>query len=268
MRYKLLALDLDDTLLNEEYKISQNNIEALQRAAKAGVIITIATGRMFRSALPFARQLAVDVPIITYHGALIKKAVGEEVIWHRPVPLEIAEEITRYAVKKGYHMNLFINDRLYAAEENKYTRYYQSITDVGLKTVGDVSAFLEGEKVPPTKMNILSFDENMEDIVKDITDKFGKRVTVTQSRPHFLEVTHLEATKGKALKHLAEEAGIKREEVAAIGDSLNDVDMLEYAGCGVAVANAREEVKEVAQVITLTNIEDGVAYFIDNYILV
>ncbi len=266
MKYKLLAFDLDDTLLNEEHKISPRNVEMLRRAAGEGLIITIATGRMFRSALPYARQLGINVPLITYHGALIRKADGGETIWHRPVPLEAAIRVAEYALERRYHLNLFIDDVFCIPEENEYTRAYQTLSHVEFKYIGNPVAYLRREKVLPTKINIVAF-EGMDLIMEEMTAAFAHQVTITQARPEFLEITHLEATKGIALRHLAEEAGIKREEVAAIGDSLNDISMLEYAGTGVAVANAREEVKGVAQVITLSNLEDGVAHFIEKYVL-
>ncbi len=265
MKYKLLVFDLDDTLLNEEHKISRRNVETLRRAAGEGLIITIATGRMFRSTLPYARQLGINVPLITYHGALVRKAAGGPDIWHRPVPLDAAVQVAEYAVDHGYHLNLFIDDAFCIPETNEYTRAYQSLSNVEFKIIGNPAEYLRREKTPPTKMNIVSFS-GMEEIMERVAGQFHGRVTVTQARPEFLEITHLEATKGIALRHLAEAEGVHRDEVVAIGDSLNDISMLEYAGTGVAVANAREEVKQVAQVITLSNLEDGVAHFIENHV--
>ncbi len=267
MKYKMLALDLDNTLLNDEHKISQQNIDSLQMAAKAGLIVVIATGRMYRSALPYARQLGIKVPLITYHGALIKTMNDGAEIWHKPVPLDVATEIAFYALERGYHLNVFVDDSLHVAEENDFTRYYQSIADIDLRVVGNIPAYLQQKKTPPTKISIISLVEDMEKIIEDLTNHFAGKVFLTQALPNFLEITHLEATKGRALRHLAEEWGVKREEVAAIGDNLNDMDMLEYAGTGVAVANAREELKKVAQVITLSNTDDGVSYFVEKWIL-
>lgn len=266
MNYKLVAFDLDDTLLDRNNKISARNVETLRKAAAAGLIITIATGRMFRSALPYARQLGINVPLITYHGGLIKKAMDGEVIWHRPIPLEAAIQVAEYAREHGYHLNLFIDDYFCIPEENDYTRAYQSLSGVETKVIGDAANYLRKEKTLPTKMNIVSFAGTPK-IMQEMSAEFAGVVHITIARPEFLEITHVEATKGRALRHLTEEMGFKREEVAAIGDSLNDIDMLEYAGTGVAVANARPEVKQVAQVITLSNLEDGVAHFIEKYVL-
>jgi Cof subfamily protein (haloacid dehalogenase superfamily) len=266
MKYKLLAFDLDDTLLNREHKISRRNVDTLRRAAAAGLTITIATGRMFRSTLPYAEQLGINVPLITYHGALIRKAAGGPDIWHRPVPLETAIEVADYAVDRGLHLNLFIDDVFCIPEINEYTRAYQTLSSVKFNLIGNPAEYLRREKTPPTKMNIVSF-QGMDRLMAETAAEFQGRVMVTQARPEFMEITHTEATKGIALRYLAETAGISREEVAAIGDSLNDISMLEYAGTGVAVANAREVVKQVAQVVTLSNLEDGVAHFVENYVL-
>ena len=266
MKYKLLAFDLDDTLLNKEHKISPRNVETLRQAAAAGLTITIATGRMFRSTLPYAQQLGINVPLITYHGALIRKAAGGPDIWHRPVPLEAAVRVAEYAVDRGYHLNLFIDDVFCTPEINEFTRAYQTLAHVKFKLVGNPAEHLKREKIPPTKMNIVSL-EGVDGIMEEMAREFDGQVIVTQARPEFLEITHVEATKGIALRYLAEDLGVDREEVAAIGDSLNDISMLEYAGTGVAVANAREQVKQVAQVITLSNLEDGVAHFVETHVL-
>lgn len=263
MVFRLLALDLDDTLLNEEFHISRENKEAIRCAARHGVLVTLATGRMFRSAVPYARELGIDLPLITYHGALIRTASGEETLYHQPVPLALAKQVAATATGHGFHVNAYINDELFVAEENKFSRYYQNIAKVKVTAVGDLASFLD---VPPTKLTVINRDGRM-DIIKDILlNEYGENLSITISRPHFLEITDRLATKGQALKFLAERHGIPREEVAAVGDSFNDIDMLLYAGYGVAVANAREEAKAVADIITAANTDHGVAVFIRDYL--
>ncbi len=267
MKYKLLALDLDDTLLNKEFKISARNVEALRKAAEAGVLVTIATGRMFSSALVYARQLQLNVPLITYHGALIKEADTRQELWHRPVPLDTAIDIADYCRQKAYHLNLFVNDRFYVSKNNAYSFFYKQISGIEAEEVGDTATFLAQKGLPPTKMNIIAFGEAMAAVIDDIKGRYGDKVHLTQARPDFLEILNLEATKGKALDFLARKEGIKQEEVAAIGDSYNDIEMLAYAGMGVAVANAHAEVKKMARFVTLASIEDGVAHFVEKYLL-
>jgi Cof subfamily protein (haloacid dehalogenase superfamily) len=263
LSFKLLALDLDDTLLGDNLEISPANCLAIRRAVEHGVLVTLATGRMFHSSVPYARQLQIDLPLITYHGALIRTAGGEETLYHRPVPLHLAKAVVEVAAERNYHVNAYINDELFVAEENEYSRSYQRLAGVRVTAVGDLAAFLETE---PTKLTVIDREGRLDELARRLSDRFGHDLSITISRPQFLEITDYRATKGQAVRMLAERHRIPREQVAAIGDSYNDLDMLVYAGFGVAVANAREEVKAVADVITSSNVEDGVARFIDRYL--
>ncbi|HHU29671.1 MAG: Cof-type HAD-IIB family hydrolase [Bacillota bacterium] len=263
MNIKLLALDLDDTLLDENSRISDVNRAAIQRAAKEGILVTLATGRMFCSALPYARQLQIDLPLITYHGALIRMADSRETLLHIPVPLDLAREAAAIAEEKGLHINVYINDRLYVAEENEFSRYYQSIAGVEVEAVGRISTFL---REAPTKITIINREGTLLKLRDFLLQRFGSSLAINLSKPDFLEITDRSATKGRALQFLAEMHRIPREQVAAIGDSYNDLDMLQYAGIGVAVANARQEIKEAASIVTESNLNNGVAVFINDYL--
>jgi Cof subfamily protein (haloacid dehalogenase superfamily) len=267
MKYKLLALDLDDTLLNDQLKISPRNAAAIRKVAAKGVLVTIATGRMFRSALPYARELKVDLPLITYHGALVKYAGSGEVLRHCPVPFETALEIIKLAEEEGFHLNLYFDDRLFIKEENEKTRYYQTIASIPVEPVGNLSRFLLEEKIEPTKLTIIDLEGRLEEIQQLLRGKYFSGLSILRSRPYFLEITHRGATKGQALNFLAEREGISAKEIVAIGDSYNDIDMLQFAGLGVAVANAPQEVKNAADVITRAGSEDGVAAFLEEYLL-
>ncbi len=268
MKYKLLALDLDDTLLNTKYDISPKNRAAIQEAVERGVLVTIATGRMFRSTLPYAQSLRIDLPLITYHGALIKKAASGEVLSHQSIPFKLAQDMLEFGEEKGLHFNLYLNDQLYVREENEHSAYYQTIASIPLQEVGRLPDFLNQQKIEPTKLTIINRDDDyLNAIQAELQQAFSPELSILQSRPYFLEVTHRKATKGQALKFLAEQEGIEREAIAAVGDSYNDVDMLQFAGLGAAVANAPEDVKKAADLVVRSNTEDGVAAFIGEYIL-
>ena len=268
MNYKLLALDLDDTLLNDQYKISERNIKALKEAALQGIEITIATGRMFRSALPYARELGITLPLITYHGALIKETTAEnKVLRQWSVPYTLALEILRFGEAEGFHFNIYLDDNLYVKEENEYSRYYQSIASIPLETVGDLGDFLERVRKEPTKLTVINREGRLEELQKALQVKYASDLSVVQSRPFFLEITHREATKGRALKFLVEKKNLSSSQVIAIGDSYNDIDMLQYAGVGVAMGNAPPDVQKAADFVAAANTEDGVALFLENYIL-
>ncbi len=269
MKYRLIAIDLDDTFLNAESAISPRNKQAVREAVKQGVMVTVATGRMYRSSIPYVRELElnVDWPMINYHGALIKTTESKEVLYYQPLDNGLAVAIAEDAEAKGYHVNAFIDDRLYIEEENEFSRYYQSIADVDLEAVGKLAPFLMKRGEKPLKLAIINWDGRIKHIEASIKAKYGEKIVALQSLTYFLEITDSRATKGQALHWLSQRFGIKREEIIAFGDSYNDLDMIEYAGLGVAVANAREEVLQAADLITASNTEDGVARVIEKYIL-
>ena len=267
MTYKMVALDLDETLLNAEFKISSRNQEAIRLVVEKGVLVTIATGRMYRSAVRYARELKMDLPLILYHGAMIREAVSGEMIRYSPVPMELALEILQFTAEENYHVNLYIDDRLYVHTETDESRFYQTIAPIPVEPVGDLRAFLTQKGVMPAKLSIINRDGRMEGLQHYLEEKYAGRLTVLQSRPHFLEITSMEATKGQALKYLGNMRNIEVKDIVAIGDSYNDIDMLRFAGMGVAMANAPAAVKAAADFITDSNVDDGVATFLERYIL-
>ena len=269
MRFRLIAADLDNTLLDENSKVSGRTRETIQKAVSRGVKFTIATGRMFKTSVDYMDDLGLgcDWPLINYHGAMIKTAKTEKVILHRPLANRAAIDVIAEANRKSLHVSMFIGDNLYVREENKYTRYYHSLTGIELQPVGDLISFLERKKVNPTKLSIVSWDGQVDEMETYLKEKYGNKFSILQSRPYFLEITDRKATKGQALRWLAEQEGIKAEEIIAFGDGYNDIDMLDYAGLGVAVANARPEVLKTAALVTGPHHEDGVADIIEKYVL-
>ncbi len=269
MRFRLIAADLDDTLLDENSNISARNKEAIRKAVDMGVGFVIATGRMFKTSVSYLKDLELDgdCPLINYHGAMIKKAKSGEIVFHQPLDNKLAVAVAEEAELKGTHVSVFIEDNLYISEESDYSRYYQTLTQVDLQSVGKLSTFLTGSGAKPTKMSIICWDGNIDDIEAGLKDSFGEKLSILQSRPYFLEITDQKATKGQTLRWFAEQNDIKREEIIAFGDGHNDLDMISYAGLGVAVANARPAVLQAADLVTSANHEDGVAAVIEKYIL-
>ncbi len=269
MRYRLIAVDLDDTLLDENSKISARNRQAILKAVDMGVRFIIATGRMFKTSVHYMDDLQLNGnhPLINYHGALIKKAQSREIILHRPLDNKLATAVAEEAEHRDCHVSVFINDNLYISEENEYSRYYQSLAKIELQPVGRLSSFLSDNGANPSKMSIIRWDGSIDQIETGLIDIFGEKLSILQSRPYFLEITDQKATKGQALSWFAEQENIKQEEVIAIGDGHNDLDMIGYAGLGVAVANARPAVLQAANLVTSSNVEDGVAEVIEKYVL-
>lgn len=262
MSYKLIAVDLDDTLLRNDLLISKRAQKAIQKSIAMGAYVTFATGRMYRAALPYAIELNLDLPLITYQGALVKYADGREV-YHRPIQLDLAREVINFVKPSGLHINVYLNDGLYMEEATKWGLDYAKIAKAPinyLKLPGDLLK-------DPTKILLIGESERLDEMSVKLGQRFGQRINITKSKANFLEISHPLATKGNALKELAETLNIPREEIIAIGDNMNDLDMIKFAGCGVAVGNAVEPLKEAAQIVTGTNDDDGVAEIIEKLVI-
>lgn len=264
MSIKLVAIDLDDTLLDNSRVVSPRACAAIRAAVAGGVTVTLATGRMYRSALPYARQLELDVPLVTYNGALIKCSGSGETLLHRPLDAGTAAEVLAFFRERGWYVQVYLDDTLYVRERDANARYYETISGVDAVAVGDALWTLPGE---PTKLLALAEPDRIQEINAAVAAAFGDRVYTAVSKAFYLEITHPGVNKGVALDFLAGRLGIGREAVMAIGDSINDLDMIGYAGLGVAMGNANPRVKAAAQAVTAANDADGVAEAIEKYVL-
>ncbi len=264
MDYKLIAIDLDDTLLNDDLRISDNNKESIVKAVEQGVMVTIATGRMFAATLPYIKELNLNIPVITYQGALIKNLATDEVILHNTLPLKYAKQIIEICNEDKLHLQAFIDDAFYYNEDNEYSKTYSKIIGIEGNEVGDLLSFVTNE---PTKMIIIDEPNVIQQLKHKFIGIFGDRIHITSSKPKYLEFTHADANKGKSIEFLCSMYNIRREETIAIGDSYNDLTMIKYAGLGVAMGNSPDDVKSHADYVTKSNNEDGVSQVINNFIL-
>lgn len=264
MSIKLVAIDLDDTLLDNSRAISPRARAAIAAAVAQGVTVTVATGRMFPSALPYAQQLALDVPLITYNGALVRCGLSGETILHTPVDPATAAAVLALFRERGWYVQVYLDDVLYVRERDENARKYEEIAGITAVPVGDRLWSLEGA---PTKLLAMADPERIPEIDAAVRAACGDRVYTAASKPYYLEITNPAATKGAALAFLAGRLGIGRDQVMAIGDSVNDLDMIEYAGLGVAMGNASRQVQEAADFVTAANDADGVAAAIEEFVL-
>ncbi len=264
-QYKMIAVDLDDTLLDDNWQIKAHDRQAVERAKDVGVKIVIATGRMYCAALPYAEELRLDTPIIAYQGAYIR--FHQQVLYNQPLPYDLTMDLLTKIVPLGFHVNIYIDDRLLIAKMNDESRIYQEISGVEPVVVGDLIDYMGQNKIASTKILVVAEEAQLDLLAEELRSDFPGKINVSKSKPFFLELMHNEVDKGRALATVAGYYGIKREEVIAVGDSYNDLEMLNYAGLGVAVANAREEIKSKANYITCSNNQGGVARVIDKFIL-
>lgn len=262
--YKLIAIDIDDTLLNDELVVTEGTKQAMAAAIEQGVLVTLATGRMYASARKIANQIGLNVPIITYQGSLIKTLIDGEVLYERSVPTDDAKLLNEYCLKHSLHLQLYVDDVLYVREDNDKAKMYSNLSKIPYVVASDFDALLNE---PQTKMLIIDDPDLLDRVAEELKPLIGERVHITKSKPHYLEFTHKEGTKGHALRFLAEHIGSTSEHAIAIGDAWNDREMIVEAGLGVAMGNALPALKEIANYVTLTNNEEGVRHVIEKFVL-
>ncbi len=263
-KYRLIAMDLDDTLLTDDLTVSDRTIDAMKKAISQGVHLTIATGRMFASAQRIAKQVGLNVPIITYQGSLIRNLLDEEVLYERSVPAEEVRKLYEYTREHGLHLQTYIDDKLYSFDDGDKLAAYAKLSGIPYIVEPDF------DRLPPgnhTKLIIIDDPARLDALFPILRDHMGEEVHMTKSKANFLEFLHREGTKGHALRFLAEHYGFSMEETIAMGDAWNDREMIEAAGLGVAMANAVPALREIADYVTLGNNEDGVAHVLEKFVL-
>lgn len=266
MTIRLVATDMDDTLLRDDWTISERTVQTIQQARQQGIYVTIATGRMPSSVRPYARQLGIDVPVITYNGAMVQEALSEKVIYRKVIPVETVQDIINWLLPQDIDFHVYLKDQVFVEKMSDWSIRYEQATRVPIIET-NLRELLSLEKEGFEKILLFGEPEVLRGWEEKIDLRYEGKVRTTQSKSYFLELIHPEVNKGAALASLAERLGVKQEEVLAVGDSLNDLEMIRYAGLGVAMGNGRQEVKEAADVVTSSNQEDGVAQAIEKYAL-
>ena len=265
MEYKLVAVDMDGTLLTPQLEISKETVETINRVIEKGVIFTLSTGRMYLAAMPFANMLNLDVPIITCNGALTKCSKTGKVYDEKIIDKEHSSEIIRYCEEAGLSVSIYREDDIYIKKNSENLDIHMQLDHAKPQIVDDFDSLLDGSII---KIMFNSSDKyNLELHTRKLYELYKEKLNFYFSLPHFVEIVHKEANKRNALENLAIKFNIKREEIIAIGDNFNDMDMIEYAGLGVAMGNAPDYLKEAAEFVTHSNDEDGVRHVLEKFIL-
>lgn len=253
----MLAVDMDDTLLSDDLTISKENQDAIQKAIEKGVRVVLCSGRSSSSLNPYLKQLNLKGDNqygISYNGAIIFNTKTLEPIVQENVSIEYAKYLFEYAKKEKIHVQTYHKDALFVEKANCYTERYKKLTGVAPVEVGDLTKWIKEDAIK------VLFQDEHEKLVK-IQEKLrpwvNGKLHMFFSKPFYLEFTSIYANKGLAVRRLGEILGIKREEIICIGDSFNDLYMIEEAGLGVAVANAHPDIKKKADYVTTNNNNEG-----------
>jgi Cof subfamily protein (haloacid dehalogenase superfamily) len=227
------------------------------------VHVILVTGRMFQSVRPYALEAGLDDPVVCYQGAAVVEPKSGRWLLHVPIPLELARETIRVLQDEGFGLNCYVNDELYVAGVTPEARRYADFQHLELHPVGDLLAWLEE---PPTKLVVIDDPELLDDLEAQMKARFDGRLYISKSLPYFLEFASPEVTKASGLAFVAKQLGFARERTVAFGDGENDVELVEWAGYGIAVENAHPRVKAAADFICPRVDEEGVAQVLEAYL--
>lgn len=218
---------------------------------------------MFRSVRPYALEAGLDDPVVCYQGAVVAEPGSGRWLRHEPIPLELARETIVALNAEGFGLNCYVDDELYVAEITPEARRYADFQGLELHPVGDLAAWLDR---PPTKLVVIDDPDVLDDLKQHMLSRFDGRLYISKSLPYFLEFASPDVTKAAGLEFLSEHLGFARERTLAFGDGDNDIELVEWAGYGVAVDNAYDRVKEVADLVCPPVEEEGVAQVLEAYL--
>lgn len=278
MTYKMVCIDMDGTLLGKGKKISEENKKAIKKVHEKGIEVVVATGRIYNNAEYYSRILGVNSPVIAANGAIVRDKINNKVIYENPINNDECLKLIDLLFEMKMFFHFYTIDAIYSNN---------LVTDLATKIYMKNQKGYEELKI---KYHIIKDKKMWKDIFKKNNNEINKCIAMTPNPKKMLEfkeklksikgivyfgsgsrsveINNGGVSKGNAVKSLAEYYGIKREEIVAIGDNENDLSMIEYAGVGVAMGNAIDSLKDVADYITSSNRENGVAKALEKFFMV
>jgi len=264
----MVCLDIDGTLLNSRHELTQRTKRAVRLAAfEKGIHVVLVSARMPKGMLFLKRELGIKGPMVCYSGGLIW---NEGIVREVAIPPMDAREIADLVQSRGLHLSVYRNDEWYVEAMDEWATKESRITKItpvpaNFKSLWNVWTM---DNTGPNKFLVMAEPKEIE-LLRNLRQQsvLLRGVNLYPSKPTYLEITHQDATKTSAIEYLAQSLGIRRSDILAIGDNFNDIDMLTFAGIGIAMGNAPQEVKRHADEVTLTNDEDGVADAIFRHLL-
>ena len=289
MTYLLLALDLDGTVMGDDLQISPKVRYAIDAARDAGVAVTLATGRSYNSAIKWARELSIDIPLVCYQGGQVKDPINETVLHEASFPRGLGLELIAWSKQREGQpfaalaegsagsdgdgefqflpgrigVAMFVDGVMHLERMQQDAEFYEGYFGQRVELVPDLANSLQSD---PSKAMLISQAATNDEILPELKRAFAGRLQIVRSHPYFVEATPEHVDKGKGLALVAKKLGISREAVIAVGDNENDLAMVKWAGLGVAMGNASDAVKAAAAWIAPTVADDGVAAVVERFI--
>lgn len=266
--YKLIALDMDGTLLRSDGTISERTQAAIRAAHQQGVQVVLASGRPFEGIERYLEQLGLTSEkdfALNYNGAVLTNVGTREIIRSNLLTGKDIREVYAFSQQVGVNTHAFSTELgLITPKASKYTEHERDMNGIPMNIV-DFAALPVDH--PVIKIMLVDEPDVLQQGVDQLPTSYYDRFTVVRSAPFFLEVLNKSSDKGTGVAGLAQHLGIRQDEVICVGDAGNDLHMIDYAGLGVAMGNAFAEVKAIADYITTSNNDDGVAHVIEKFIL-
>ena len=263
----MVVTDIDGTILKKDFTVSNNVINTIKELTKKDIKVVLATGRMYCAALKIAKILDINTPLICYQGALIKNSCEDnKTLYVDPVKPNLALEILEVLKNKNIHTNLYLNDNLFCENDNEIIKDYTNKRLIPYSIVDNLLDLDLNNQVN----KILAIDPDaklIEKLTNELQKQYKNSLYIVRSTKNFCEISSKNSNKGKAVKFLSNLFNIKKDEILAIGDEDNDIDLLKSAKIKIAMGNASEKLKQEANFITKSIEEDGFAFAVKKYCL-
>ena len=243
--------------------LGDRTLAALAAAREAGIRVVVVTGRMFQSVRPYLAAAGLDDPVVCYQGAVVADPVSGRFLRHEPIGLDLAREAIAAVEAEGFPLNCYVDDQLYVAEVTPEAERYAHFQNLEIHTVGPLRDWLARS---PTKLVSVGEETRLEELEARMKARFDGRLYISKSLPIFLEFAAPGVTKATGIEFVADRLGFSRERTVAFGDGENDVELLEWAGYGVAVAGAHPRLRAVADWTCPPSAEEGVAQVVEAYL--
>ncbi|KLT67814.1 Cof-type HAD-IIB family hydrolase [Flavobacterium sp. ABG] len=266
MQYKMLVLDMDDTLLTDDHKISDLNKKVILEAQAKGVYVVLASGRPTSAMTAYAKELELDLNnsyIISFNGAIISTVKDDVILFEQTLTQKQIHELYDYSVKMKTHIITYLDGEIISETDSEFIEIEKVITGMPHRKV---SSFKEAVDRSAVKCILLAEPSYLKEVEQDLKEAMP-HLSISMSKPFFLEAAQYGIDKAASIKILAERLKIQQSEIIAVGNAGNDLSMIEYAGLGVWVDNVTPELRDRADIIVASNNNDGVAEVVQRYIL-